>query len=308
MSEKVDLSIIFVGFNTAKYVKNCISTVLEFTKDISREIFFVDNNSPTEDWKIVEKNFSEVKLIKSEENTGFTGGNNIAMRKAKGRYVLLLNLDIEIKDNNIFKEMTSWMDKNSKVGISSCALLNPDGSFQGNGGYFPNLFRVFSWMTFLDDIPFIDRLIKPYHPMHSWSFYKGSNYFSKERKQDWVTGAFFLIRREVMDKIGFLDEEYFAYVEETDYCYRAKKVGWENVYLPKWKITHFGQVSAGSEYALVSEYKNLCLFYKKHMPKWELPILKFLLKFGAFLRILIFGVIKGPKVAKTYAKAYKTIQ
>ncbi|MBU2035881.1 hypothetical protein KKC36_00295, partial [Patescibacteria group bacterium] len=87
----------------------------------------------------------------------------------------------------------------------------------------------------------------------------------------------------------------------------AVKSGWINMYLPKWNITHFGQVSAGSEYALISEYKNLCLFYKKHMKGWKLPFLKLLLKLGAILRIVVFGLIKGQKVANIYAKAYKSI-
>ncbi|MFC1624898.1 glycosyltransferase family 2 protein [Patescibacteria group bacterium] len=307
MSEKIDLSIIFVGYNTVKYIEDCLSSVLKFTKNISTEVFFVDNKSPTEDWKIVQKKFPQVKLIKSKENRGFAGANNLAAKKASGRYILLLNLDIEIKDRNIFKGMVEWMDKNPKVGISGCGLLNSDGSYQGNGGFFPSLFRVFCWMTFLDDLPFLDRLIKPYHPMHSWSLYKGSNYFTKKRKQDWITGAFFLISKKLIDQIGYLDEDYFMYVEEMDYCYRAKKAGWENVYLPKWKITHFGQVSAGSEYALVSEYKNIYLFYQKHMEKWKLPILKIFLKMGAILRIVVFGILKGPKVSKIYAKAFKSI-
>lgn len=307
MSEKIDLSIIFVGFNTAKYVEECLSTVISFTKDIKSEIFFVDNASPTKDYKIVKEKFPQVKLIISGENTGFSGGNNVAMKKAKGKYILLLNLDIKITNNNIFKEMVNWMDKNPKVGISSCALLNSDGSLQGNGGYFPNLLRVFFWMTFLDDLPLLDRLIKPYHPMHGRSFYKGSGYYKKERIQDWLTGAFFLIRKEVIDKIGYLDEEYFSYVEEMDYCFRAVKSGWKNMYLPKWNIIHFGQASAGSGHALISEYKNLCLFYKKHMEHWKLPFLKLLLKLGAILRIIIFGLIKSPKMANIYAKACKSI-
>jgi len=307
MSENIDLSVIFVGYNTSKYVEDCISSVLKLTGKIKSEIFFVDNNSPTKDWEIVSKKFPEVKLIRSDKNTGFAGGNNIALKKAKGKYILLLNLDIKIEEKNIFEEIIDWMNKNPNVGISSCALLNPDGSYQGNGGYFPNLLRVFCWMTFLDDLPFLDLLIKPYHPMHSWSIYKGSNYFKKQKDQDWVTGAFFLIRNKVIEEIGYLDEEYFAYVEETDFCYKAKKQGWINMYLPKWKITHFGQVSAGSEYALVSEYKNLCLFYKKHMAKWKLPILKLILKIGALLRIVLFGILKGPSVSKIYAKAYKSI-
>lgn len=204
--------------------------------------------------------------------------------------------------------MIDWMDKNPKVGISSCALVNPDGTMQGSGGYFPSLFRVFAWMFFLDDIPIIDKLIKPYHPMHAWSpIYKGENYFYKEHKQDWVTGAFFLIRREVIKDIGFFDNDYFAYVEEVDFCYRASQKGWESWYLPKWKTVHYGQVTTGSEFAIINELKNLELFYKKHFSSWKLPILRVLLKLGVVLRFIVFGIYKGKEVASSYAKAFKEI-
>ena len=160
----------------------------------------------------------------------------------------------------------------------------------------------------MDDVPLLDRLIKPYHPLHAWSFlYKGEGYFKRRHKQDWVTGAFFLIRREVVDEIGYFDEDYFAYVEEVDYCYRAAQKGWEIWYLPKWKTIHYGQVTTGSEFAMINELKNLKLFYKKHKPSWQLPILRTFLKSGAILRVFIFGLLKGKGVAKIYAKAFKEI-
>lgn len=307
MSKEIDLSIIFVGFNTAKYVKNCLEQVIGATKNINCEIFFIDNVSPTNDWEIVKKYFPKVNVIRSSTNKGFTGGNNIGMKLAKGRYILLLNLDIEITDGDVFSHMIEWMDKNKNVGISSCAFLNPDKTIQGNGGYFPTLSRVIFWMTFLDDIPFIDKLIKPYHPMHDWSFYRGSSFYKTQHKQDWVTGAFFLIRKDVIDDVGYLDEDYFSYLEETDYCYRAIKAGWEVFYVPRWSIVHYGQVSAGSEFALLSEFKNLKLFYKKHMENWKIPLLIMFLKLGALLRIIVFGILKGQSVAKSYVKAYKSI-
>jgi GT2 family glycosyltransferase len=198
------------------------------------------------------------------------------------------------------------MDEHKDVGISSCALLNPDRTFQGSGGYFPTLTRVLFWMSFLDDLPFIDKLIKPYHPMHPWSFlYKNEDYFKKPHEQDWVTGAYYLIRGEAMKQVGYFDEDYFAYVEEVDYCYRTKQKGWKVWYLPQWKTIHYGQVTTGSEFAMTSEFKGLKLFYKKHMAPWKMPVLRFYLKFGALTRIIIFGLLKGPKTAKIYAKAFK---
>jgi hypothetical protein len=308
VKKRPDLSIVIVSLNIKDLLEKCLESVFKNKEDIDFEVFVVDNASKDGTDKMVEKKFPKVKLIKNNKNIGFGPANNIAMKKGRGRYVLLLNPDTEMIQEKILSKMISWMDKHPKVGISSCALLNPDRTYQGSGGYFPNLFRVFAWMFFLDDIPFVDRLIKPYHPLHPWSpFYKGENYFSKPHKQDWVTGAFFLIRREVLDEIGYFDEDFFAYVEEVEFCFRAKKAGWDIYYLPQWRILHYGQVTTGSEFAMINEFKGLKIFYAKHHPNWQMPILRGLLKAGSLLRIMLFGIIRGRSPIKIYAKAFKAV-
>lgn len=308
MQKKVDLSVITVSYNIKKLLKGCLASIHEKCKKGSFEIFVYDQTSTDGTAEMIEKKFPDVILLKNRKNIGFGPSNNVAMKEAAGRYILLLNPDTKIIQKNIFDEMVAWMDENSKVGISSCALVNPDGSLQGSGGYFPNLFRVFAWMFFIDDIPILDRIIKPYHPMHAWSpFYKGENYFKNFHKQDWVTGAFFLIRKKVIEDIGYFDKDYFAYVEEVDYCYRAAECGWEVWYLPQWKTVHYGQAISGSEFATINELKNLKLFYKKHMPSWQMPILRIFLKSGSWLRMIIFGLLKGKGAAKVYAKVFKEI-
>ena len=303
-----DLSIVIVSLNIKDLLRKCLSSVFASESKINYEIFVVDNASSDGTPEMVSKEFPQVKVIKNKKNIGFGPANNIAMKKAKGKYTLLLNPDTEVINKNTLSQMVSWMDKNPKTGISTCALLNPDKTYQGSGGYFPSLFRVFSWMFFLDDIPIVDRLIKPYHPMHAWSpLYKGEGYFKEKHEQDWVTGAFFLIRREVIEKVGYFDEDYFAYVEEVDYCFRTKKLRWEIYYLPKWEIIHYGQVTTGSEFATIKEFEGVKIFYKKHHPAWETIPLRLFLKSGAGLRFFLFGLLKGKESAKVYAKAFKII-
>jgi len=302
----IDVSIVIVSLNIKELLEKCLDSVFKNKESIKFEVFVSDNGSSDGTAEMVEKKFPQVKLLRNNANIGFGPGNNVAMKKAKGRYVLLLNPDTEIIQQNIFTEMVKWMDEHKDVGISSCALLNSDRTFQGSGGYFPTLIRVFLWMSFIDDLPFVDKLIKPYHPMHPWSFlHKNEGYFTKAHEQDWVTGAYYLIRDKAMKQVGYFDEDYFAYVEEVDYCYRTKEKGWKVWYLPKWKTIHYGQVTTGSEFAMTSEFKGLKLYYKKHMASWKMPVLRFLLKFGALLRIIIFGLIKGSNTAKIYAKAFK---
>lgn len=303
----MDLSLIIVNYNTKKLLGECIESIIKNTKKIKYEIIVVDNASSDGSVEKVKEYQRKpiIKLIRNANNLGFAAANNQGIRASNGKYILLLNSDIVINDN-LLAGMLMWMDKHRKVGIASCALKNADGSLQGTGGHFPDLFRVFAWMFFLEDIPLLDKLIKPFHPMHGLSpFYKGEEHFLRTKQQDWVTGAFFLTRRKTVDEVGFLDEDYFMYVEELDFCFRAKRAGWEVWYLPAWSIVHLGGASSTAEFPILSEYKSIKLFYKKHKPNWQFPILRFFLKAGALARLVLFGLLKGGGAKKTYAKAYK---
>jgi GT2 family glycosyltransferase len=198
------------------------------------------------------------------------------------------------------------MDGHPGVGVATCALKNEDGSFQGTGGHFPNLFRIFSWMFFIDSIPLIDRAVKPFHPMHPKSFfYKGMHWFTNKQKKDWVSGAFFLTRRALFNEVGGFDEKYFMYTEEVDLCWRIVDKGFSVWYLPKWSIIHLGGASSSCEFPIISEYKGVKTFYSKFMPSWQYPVLRLLLKGGALLRIILYGILKDKDAVKTYVKALK---
>lgn len=307
--KQIDLSIIIVSTNIEDLLRKCLKSLPPALKGIESEVIVVDNASSDKTPDMVAKEFPWVKLIRKHENRGFGANNNIGMRIAKGRYILLLNSDTEIIDDKIFKGMVDWMDEHSKVGLTSCALVNPDRkTYQGSGGAFPTLLKVFAWMFFIDDIPGLDKLIKPYHPMHGYSpVGTNENYFKREHEQDWLTGAFYMMRKEAMDAAGIFDEDFFLYVEEVELSYRFKMAGWGVWYLPKWKIVHYGMMTNGSEKATIFEMQNIKLFYKKHYPKWQLPFLTLFLKLGALIRIAIFGILSGPKVAKIYAKAFIAI-
>lgn len=288
---QIDLSIIIVNFgNTKNYTKKCLDSLENAVKKINTEIIVVDNISHDGTLQMIKKDYPKVIYIRKEKAHGFGANNNFGIKVSIGRYVLFLNNDTEIIDKNIFSEMIEWMDKNPQVAVSSSGLLNSDKkTIQASGGGFPNLFRVIAWMTFLNN-----------------SYHHNLSYYDKAHNQDWVTGAFYMVRKEVLDKVGDFDEDYDAYVEEVDLSYRIKKLGYEICYLPDWKIVHYGGISYGSEKALIYEMKNLKLFYKKHYPKWQLPVLNIIIKFGCLLRIIIFGLI-NPKLSKIYAKAIKII-
>lgn len=308
----MDLSVIVVSYNTKDLLRQCLNSVLKHTKGIKYEVIVVDNASKDGSPKAVEKfakNNSRkptVILIKNRTNLGFAAANNRGIKKAKGKYLLLLNSDTILKENSL-KKMIDWMKKNEKVGIASCQLVYQDGSLQRTGGYFPNLLRVFNWMFFIDDLPFIKELIKPFHPHEPRTGWLSSRYFQKQHFQDWVTGAFFLTRKKVIDQVGYLDEKFFMYVEEVEFCYRAKQDGWQVVYLPITKIVHLAQKSGTQAGARLGEYRGLIYFYQKHKPGWQFPILKIFLKSGALLRLFLFGIMgNDQEMRQIYKQSLKT--
>lgn len=307
----MDLSVIVVSYNTKALLKDCLKSVENQTRGISFEVFVVDNASTDGSVEMVKRLFPKVKVLENRENLGFAAGNNRALHESSGRFLLLLNSDTKLIENSLEK-MVSFMEKNKKIGISSCQLINPDGLIQASGGFFPNFFRIFTWMFFLDDLPFVSSLIKPFHP-HTPSFYLAKTsfvylkqkWFEEDHSQDWVTGAFFLMRKEVFKKIGELDEKFFMYAEEMEFCYRAKKAGFEVNYTPRTKIIHLGGGSGGSENAIFGEFMGLKYFFNKHYPRWQGPLLRLLLKLGALIRLLIFGIMGEAALSKR--KAYEKV-
>lgn len=289
-NKKIDLSIIIINYKTPDLTVACLESIRKYVKNINYEVILIDNNSQdgsvNKFKKLQYKNF-DLKVICNSENLGFAKANNQGIKISKAKYILLLNSDTEFTFSFLDK-MINYMDDNEDIGISTCALLNKDKTYQVSGGYFPNLANVFTWMT-IQDLPLIDKLVKPFHPKKA---------FTKKHQLDWVTGAFFLIRSEVIKEVGLLDEDYFMYTEEVDFCFRVKKAGWKVLLLPKWSIIHYGGASSVREFAILQETKGVKLFFKKHYSDWQSLFLRLFLKTGYMWRIFLVS----PKI---YWKAFK---
>lgn len=295
------LSIIIVSYKTKELLKNCLKSVFDSKIDFPFEVIVIDNNSEDGSIEMVKEEFKKVKLVVNKENVGYGKANNQGMKIAKGEYVLLLNSDTEIIDNAISK-MVEWLEGYEGVGVVGCKLLYRDGRIQQSAGFLPRLSKIFLWQTFLDDLPILRNLIKPYQ-VSDVDFYK------KEHEVGWVTGAFFLLRKKVFEETGGFDEKIFMYAEEVEWCLRIKKAGWKIFYTPTASIYHIKSASPRdlNENAIISEYKGLMYLFKKHKPKWELRFLPLILKFGAFLRILRFSIIGDKEKVKIYEKALKVV-
>jgi len=284
------LSIIIVSYNTCDITLDCIKSIFldKGLKNIPFEIIVVDNNSQDNSVKELKKFGSKITLIANKENTGFGKANNQGVKIAKGNYILLLNSDTIILHSAISQSL-DWLCSHPECSTCTAQLLNKDKSIQASGGFFPNLANVLTWCLSLDDLPLINKIIKPLHP-HTPTFYTKDKFYLQDHQQDWVTGAFMLIRKKLFDKVGGFDENYFMYGEEVELSYRIKNATKNNQvwYLIGPQIIHLGGASATSRLnPIINEYRGIASFFKKHRPSWQYPVVKFLLRINALTRAII---------------------
>jgi len=257
----VDLSVTIVSWNTKDFLVRCLESVRQTVKGMEAEVFVVDNGSTDGSGVAVRERFPEVGLIENPMNLGFARANNQAMSRAAAKYLLLLNPDTRVKEEAI-KRLLSFMEAHSEVGIAGGQLLNSDGSKQNSIANFPSL------ATELLNKNLLRWLFPNRFPG------KGRNY-PEPIEVDSVIGAGMMVRRDMVEQVGLLDEDYFLFFEETDWCYRAKKAGWKIYHVPQAEIYHFQGRSAEREKkgARVEYYRSRYLFFKKNRGNLQWSVL-----------------------------------
>ena len=299
----MDLSIVILSFNVAPFLKSCLDSILQYTKDVKYEIIVIDNQSTDDSVKIAKSFGNKIKLIQAKENGGYTKGNNLGIKAVTGKYILILNPDTVFVENSI-ERMFLWMEAHNDVAVASCQLLDSEQKISPTGGYFPTIPRVLAWAFFLDDIPAFSGFIKSYHPQQAPTF-KDKTLYEKEFYPDWVTGAFFVVRKEAIDQVGLLDESIFMYGEELEWCLRLKSAGWRIAYTPITKIIHLERKSSGGlpRNAVLGEFRGLKYIYGKHFPGWQQIVLGSLLDLAAFNRIVFWLIRRRLDMARLYVEA-----
>ena len=285
----VDLSIIIVNWNTREFLLPCVRSVLESEQGISSELIVVDNGSRDGSGDEVKKTFPFIHLVENGKNLGFAKAVNQGLQKASGKYVLLLNPDTRVKHGAI-RHLLSFMASHLETGVAGAQLLNSDGSRQNSIANFPSL------ATELLNKRFLRWLFPKRYPG------KERNY-SESVEVDSVIGACMIVRREALDQVGFLDEDYFLFLEETDWCYRMKGAGWKICHVPQAEVYHFQGKSAEAERkrAKVEYYRSRYHFFKKNKGNLQWVILHFglLMRLGfellsmAVATLVTFFAIKG---------------
>lgn len=203
---------------------------------------------------------------------------------------MLLNSDTVV-DGQALRKLVDFLEKRPQVGVVGPRLLNRDGSDQPSAGSFPTL-GVAAIMLFKE---------------HFRPSVRVRTSFTETKEVDWVMGAAMLIRKKVFKKVGFLDEKIFMYMEEVEFCYRIKKMGWQVQFFPEARITHFGRGSSktGKTDPILNIYRGLIYFYQKHRSWWELWLLKLMLKLKALLALLVGFFKRDNYLTETYGQALR---
>jgi GT2 family glycosyltransferase len=230
----MDLTIVIVSWNVRSLLRRCLQSVSAETRppaggDWSLEIIVVDNGSSDGSAQMVHAEFSHVHLIANDGNRGFSAANNQGLAVGQGRYLLLLNPDTEVTGDAL-ATMICYMEDHPLVGALGPQLRYPDGSLQSSRRRFPTVATALLESTVLQDWSVDNRILRRY--------YMADTPDDAIQPVDWVVGACLLVRRQAYDQVGGLDEGFFMYSEELDWCRRIKNGGWEVVYLPTATVIH----------------------------------------------------------------------
>ena len=256
----IDLSIIITNINNKKILIGCLDSIFKNTHKLSLEVIVSDNGSADGTQEMIKSNFPQVVLIENKENLGFAKANNKGLKIAKGKYLCLLNNDT-IVYGPAFSTMVNFMENSPKeIGCCAPTLLNVDGTYQHQGGLFQKKF----WLS------------------------------KTPIKISFAIGACLLFRREVLEKIGYLDENLFFYNDDLDYCIRIKKAGYKIYFVPDAKIMHYGGYSTKKTFnrkIFVEGFRGGLYFTKKHYGNLAYHLYRFILATGIliFLPLLILS-------------------
>lgn len=266
MNNKLPVSVIIVSFNTKNLTRKALQALYNSSK-FPEQVILVDNNSQDGSVEMVKQEFPQVLLIESKENLGFAKGNNLGIKTfASQPYIWLLNSDTETGKNSL-EQLVSYMDKHSKIGALGPQMIYPNNELQSVGGFFPSINNVFYYL-----IPFAFFLPKLWRrKLKSMAIFP--RLIPEDGLElDYVTGAAVLLRREALDQVGLMPEDYFMYFEETDMCWRMKKTGWKIKVINTDPVVHVYGGSFKTKYdprRLQLFQESLIKFVKKNYSGWK---------------------------------------
>jgi N-acetylglucosaminyl-diphospho-decaprenol L-rhamnosyltransferase len=275
-----EVSVIIVSWNTRGLLAGCLESLngeIGRLDGLGVEAFVVDNASSDGSAAMVREDFPWVRLIESPENRGFAGGSNLALVKATGRYLLLLNPDTVLEGDTIAR-LRAALGSCPKLAAVGAQLVNRDGTDQDSDGTFPSMWT---------EIPLVNRLAH-YRPRPAPSLADPDTAAGKLpilMSVDWASGAALMIRAEALAHVGLLDEGFWLYTEEADWCFRARRAGWEIALAPDVRVRHFRRAASRQNFveSLLHFHRSRLLFVRKHRGRGQATVAYAVLRLKAIL-------------------------
>jgi GT2 family glycosyltransferase len=267
------LSIVILNYNTRDFLLPCLKGIIEHTRDLDYEIIIVDNASTDGSADYVSQKliprFSQIKLVAAKANRGYAAGNNLGILTASGQYLVIMNPDIVIRDNAL-KKMVDFMQAHPAVGMAGPRLSSPDGALQYFCYRFPTPLVLFYRRLPLYQWRFARRAVRQYL-MADWNH-------RANRPVDWLQGSCLIVRRASVDKVGLMDERFFLYFEDTDWCRRFWQAGFEVWYLADVEIVHYHSRASANERFYRTLFNKMSWIHLastwKYFWKWRMGKLK----------------------------------
>jgi GT2 family glycosyltransferase len=283
----MDISIVIIGWNSKPYLEECLESLSVAPPLRSMEVIVVDNASTDGSADMVESRFPQVKLIRSADNLGFAKANNLAIQQSCGRYVGLVNPDVKVLPGCL-DALADYLDENPSVGNVGPRILNSDMTLQSSCRRFPTLWNNLCSATGLASAFKNSRLLSGEHML----------FFPHDRTLpvDVLVGCFWLLRREATEEIGLLDDGFFMYGEDVDWCRRCWQAGWQIVFFPGAEAIHHRGTSSASQpiWSAVAQQQSIIHYWSKHHGVLGLLGIKSILFSRHVLRYL-FGAVSRSK-------------
>lgn len=255
----MDLSIVIVSYNTVNLLRDCLNSIYKTTKNIKYDVWVVDNQSKDGSPDMVEKEFPQVKLIRNSINGGFSQANNLAIKECKdSRYVLILNPDTIVLDNTL-ELCVKKMDIDKQIGALGCKVVLANGNLdKACKRGFPSPWNSLCYFLKLDKVFRDNKKFGGYNATYIHE--------DQESEIECLVGAFMMVSQEAIEKAGMLDDTFFMYGEDIDWCYRIIEAGFKNYYYPKAKIMHYkGESSKKQSTKMIGVFhQSMIIFYNKH--------------------------------------------
>ena len=270
------LSVCILSWNTRDLLRECLQAIFADPQSGEWEVLVVDNASDDRSPAMVAEEFPQIQLIATDENLGFSRGNNLALERARGRHLLLLNPDTRVEPGAL-GQLAAYMDAHPGVGAVGPMLTDAAGGLELSCGRSPSLASEIVHKLLLH------RLL---------TFFRFGRWHHRRRRSvGWVTGACLMVRAEATAQTGFLDPQMFMCFEDLDWCMRLRRQGWEIVYCPSSRVTHLGGQSIGQDLGrmLVISQQSLFYLFQKHFGRVHLQALRLLTAIEMVLRSALWG-------------------